>query len=121
MSTIDEILERGWYTDRRRRFWAKRPSGVWAHTEQFVPGLGVLYSTRLPDQMRLLIERDRHRDECPGLADCMTHPVLAVIVCYEHGEGWGLFKVGVRAQSLPTIRRTLPEAMDAARALAVNP
>ena len=41
-----------------------------------------------------------------------------VIVCHEPGEAWGQFKV--RAHGGATVFRTFPEAMDAARALAVG-
>lgn len=117
---VEHILASRRYTDRRGRVWKERPSGVWSHVEQIVPVLGVLYSTRLPDQMRLLIERDQHREECVGLNACWCHPVPSVITSCE--SGGEKLEVYAAHASVPTkFRDTLPEAMDAARALAVSP
>ena len=66
--------------------------------------------------MRLLIERDMHRDVCPGLQTCKEHPVPYVWIGVSgspyHEPAWG-FNDG-------DYHDTLPEAMDAARALAVG-
>lgn len=109
---IDEILESGRYTDRRGRKW-KNVTHLnvesWAAEPYGRPDI-------LPAQMRLMIERDQHRGECRGLDSCTSHPVPHVLA----GRAfWGRFYVyegGPRG-----IRSTLAEAMDAARALAVNP
>lgn len=109
MSTIDEILASGRYTDRRGKFWLIA-GGEWfqinAHPHQILQ----------PAQMRLLIERDLHEDECPGLYACLNHPVPKVLA-YAGPEF-----TASKARSLVELRHdTLPAAMDAARALAVTP
>ena len=55
--------------------------------------------------------RKRHRDVCPGLYNCMNHPVP--IVWYGGiSEGWCV--------DLGNWHSSLSDAMDAARALAVD-
>lgn len=113
MSTIDEILASGRYTDRRGKFWLIA-GGEWfqinAHPHQILQ----------PAQMRLLIERDQHREACEG-ADCGDHPVPIVRVNYiESGcVAWEIVPSGSPEGRLLAI--THAEAMDAARALAVTP
>ena len=116
--TVDEILAEGWYMDRRGKGWERKPSDWWWY--QFPSGRRLT-----PPQMRLLIERDQHRDECEGIAFCESHPVYRVVI-YDPGE----FVIFVPFDSIPlSERETLPEAIDsacwlaesdAARALAVG-
>ena len=108
--TVDEILATGQYRDRRGREWKRGPSFVcnrdWFYLNGIYKG-GYANDT----EMRLLIERDSHRDECPGLYNCMNHPVP--IVWYgDISEGWCV--------DLGNWHSSLPEAMDAARAWAVG-
>lgn len=112
MSTVDEILETGWYTDRRGRTWRRLPlSGRWAG--QVIDHQGIHWAGQkiAPTQMRLLIERDQHRGECPGLYRCHFHPVPIV---------WRGPASGDWCVDYSSWHDTLPEAMDAARALAVG-
>ena len=78
--TVDEILAKGHYTDRRGREWRNITHWnveSWAAEPYGKPDI-------LPEEMRLLIERDMHRDECAGLWGCVIHPVIHVY--QEHGE-----------------------------------
>ncbi|MDN5586042.1 MAG: hypothetical protein L0G69_05695 [Brevibacterium sp.] len=86
MSTIDEILASGRYTDRPGREWAELgrawvlvDPGYWAGWAMS-ESLGV-------QEMRLLIERDQHRVECLGLWECANNPVP--VVHFENGAYWG--------------------------------
>lgn len=80
--TVDEILAHGRYTDRRGRTWKNVTHWnveSWAAEPYGKPDI-------LPEEMRLLIERDMHRDVCGGIAECYSHPVVSVIWhrTYEH-------------------------------------
>ena len=109
--TVDEILATGQYTDRRGRAWGYFDTRVDYDRWQRWESRGDEDLILEPDQMRLLIERDQHRDVCPGLYNCMNHPVP--IVWYgDPSEGWCV--------DLGNWHSSLPEAMDAARALAVG-
>lgn len=114
--TVDEILATGQYRDRRGREWVKaaglQVGGVYTwfirHDTEWV---------REP-QMRLLIARDLHRDECPGLHDCGDHPVHHAVF-YRWERAFRVYEPD--PNSVETIRcETLPEAIDAARAWAVG-
>lgn len=113
MSFIDEILASGQYTDRRGRKW-KNVTHLnvesWAAEPYGRPDI-------LPAQMRLMIERDQHRGECRGLDSCTSHPVPHVLAGRAHAR---VFKV-VGRHFETRYGATHAEAMDAARALAVNP
>ena len=120
--TVDEILERGWYTDRRGRKWAKHtyPHGT---VEWVSPlGNGACYINTF-EEMRLLIERDQH--ECIGLRLCRSHPVPNVLALQDDisgakwGHGFGVYRPGTGDDREAWVD-TLPAAMDAARALAVG-
>ena len=115
--TVDEILATGKYTDRRGREWAKH-TYLHGTVEWFHPlGNGACYINTL-DEMRLLIERDLHRDECPGLHDCGDHPVHHAVF-YRWERAFRVYEPD--PNSVETIRcGTLPAAMDAARAWAVG-
>ena len=123
MSTVDEILASGWYTDRRGRGWDYVETVTsWCSPEIDAEGASWGYRYLDTAQMRLLIERDMHRDVCEGLMTCTNHPVPHVVAYLR----WA----GV-VQAYPSdsdtsgrggaVRPTLFEAMDAARALAVKP
>lgn len=106
--TVDEILATGRYIDRRGSYWQKGTTGSWWN---FPTG-----RRRNPSQMRLMIERDQHRDECRGIFDCDVHPVPTVVT----ELGW-FYAVAAGEGTITGERHgTLPEAMDAARALAVG-
>lgn len=107
MSAVDEILHGGEYTDRRGRRWTRSHFNNW--TAPRPPQVSALADE---SQMRLLIERDQHRATCPGLWDCADHPVPAVTLSRR-------FSPRVYVDGEPYI--WLSEAMDAARALAVEP
>lgn len=117
MSTIDEILAAGWYTDKRGRSWRHLPlSGRWA--DQVIDHQGIHWAGQKieADQMRLLIERDQHRDVCRGLDSCTSHPVPHVLAGRAHARVFTV--VGRHFES--RYGATLTEAIDAARALAVG-
>lgn len=116
MSTVDEILATGRYEDRRGRewfcgiAWSNGDSTWYSSNQQFI---------RL-NEMRLLIERDQHRDECEGLRACGNHPVPHVTT-YPCPTAYVVWDSGGETDDGIPDFRTLPEAMDAARALAANP
>lgn len=63
--------------------------------------------------------RKMHRGECPGLSSCNGHPVPSVIAPFE----WGSrdFEVYAAWENVTgTFEQSLPDAMDAARALVVG-
>lgn len=116
--TVDENLARGWYTDRRGRAWDYFDTRVDYDRWQRWESRGDEDLILEPDEMRLLIERDLHRNTCPGLAWCAEHPVPHVLV---DRDGSDEFKViepnGIFAR---WFMGTLSEAMNAACALAVE-
>jgi len=109
--TVDEILAGHEYRDRRGRKWQKliEPIG-WVNMGE--------HRLLTRTQMRLLIERDQHRDECRGLAVCEDHPVPSVN-CYS-----GVFEMWPSGRLWSSTQGrdygTLYAAMTAARALAVG-
>ena len=120
--TVDEILATGQYTDRRGREWLTTGPGsklgvAWAYYEEPF-GVQCVISTH---HLRLLIERDLHRDECAGLRDCFAHPVPHV-VSYQRNAGviqaYPAARDHVARRS--SVHTTFSQAMDAARALAVG-
>lgn len=111
--TVDEILATGRYTDRRGREWRKVAYGA----SWFSLGTNTIIRGA---QMRLLIERNMHRDECPGLINCENHPVPCVTLA---GGPYGCFHVNPADDSEETYvahECSHEWAMDAARALAVS-
>ena len=113
--TVDETLAEGWYMDRRGKGWERKPSDWWWY--QFPSGRRL---TR--DQMRLLIKRDQHRDECHrrGASNCIDHPV-PIVYWNDREDAWMARPAGgwPPHEDVP-LYFDLPEAMDAARALAVG-
>ena len=123
--TVDEILAAGWYTDRRGRKWRRLPlSGRWA--DQVIDHQGIHWAGQKieADQMRLLIERDQHRDACEGLQECGYHPVPFVEIFRRlrppYHVDYQVVDTSVEPDFNQGLYRTLPEALDAARALAVG-
>lgn len=117
--TVDEILASGTYTDRRGREWYvvggdSNLGPAWVYNEEPF-GPAALIGTH---HMRLLIERDMHRDECVGIAECDTHPVVTVIL-HRTFEHWLVFN---ESSFFPTgaPHDSLDEALSVARALAVG-
>lgn len=114
--TVDDFSEDGWYVDRRGWHWfrAEHQRGQWHHFEEW----GEWHLTDA--QMRLLIERDKHRDECVGLGSCPDHPVP--IVCQNFNEDGATAWEVVGAHSGSGLIFDLPHAhaMNVARALAVS-
>ena len=118
--TVDEILATGRYTDRRGRAWDYFDTRVDYDRWQRWESRGDEDLILEPDEMRLLIERDQHRDECPGLISCENHPVPCVTLA---GGPYGCFHVNPADDSEETYvahKCTFERAMDAARALAVG-
>lgn len=70
------------------------------------------------DREELQKIRDQHRDECPGLHNCHDHPVPVVYPLHRCPQG-GFASMG-RDNYIGKWFSTLPEAMSAARALAVR-
>lgn len=124
MNTTDEILASRRYTDRRGRDWRyDTKHRFWLATPGFVAGWKVSdFGGPIDgDQMRLLIERDQHRDECVGIDSCEDHPVYFVQVY----NGFPKTRFVVYGPHMfddeQAYFHTLVDAMEAARALAVNP
>ena len=116
--TVDEILATGRYTDRRGRAWDYFDTRVDYDRWQRWESRGDEDLILEPDEMRLLIERDQHRGECPGLHDCGDHPVHHAVF-YRWERAFRVYEPD--PNSVETIRcGTLPEAMEAARAWAVG-
>lgn len=120
MRAIDEILATGWYTDKRGREW---------HHSAFLPRwvtssgfnyFGPVYAFVYEAEMRLLIERDQHRDVCPGLNLCSRHPVPRVLIRYRWSTDAYFIAIGPGYRSGGT-HDTLAEAMDGGYELAVQP
>ena len=119
--TVDEILATGKYTDRRGREWVRCPincclNGGWFSYSAMREAKRRSDWHPFEAEMRLLIERDQHRDVCPGIRKCNSHPVPRV---FRYNAVWS------KLAAYGDFRRdyaydTLPEAMDAARALAVG-
>ena len=120
MMTVDEILATGQYTDKRGREWKRGPSFV-CNRDWFYR-IGIYKAGYANDtEMRLLIERDQHRDECPGLRDCFAHPVPHV-VSYQRNAGVVQAYPADRDHDArrASVHTTFSRAMDAARTLAVG-
>lgn len=115
MRTVDEILATGRFTDRRGREWkiVRSPLiGTWWGT----PHSGTTKLVLHENKMRLLIERDQHRDECVGLRDCYVHPRPRILF---HEGLWSVVAPGLQAW-MDTRHLDFADAWDAARALAVE-
>ena len=115
--TVDEILATGRYNARDGQIWLRDMFkhdgwiGWFSRGGSDVP--------RVTDaQMRLLTERDQHRDVCPGLIDCDNHPAPSVLLT----KGGELEFLVFGPRQVRSIRAFdyHSEAMDAARALAVS-
>ena len=115
--TVDEILATGTYTDRRGREWVAAFEST-RGDRYWVSGSHDQIIDR--DQMRLLIERDQHRGECPGLAECSDHPVWVVSRVYSRFRVGGWEILGPHKNQGWLFGSSHSEAMDAARALAVG-
>ncbi|GAB3042062.1 hypothetical protein [Sediminivirga luteola] len=108
--TVDDILASGRYRDRQGRVWAA--VGYFRHHVTYWMCVGDIRLRLTPDQMRLVIERDRHRAECVGLRGCPRHPVPLVVVAA--GASWAHPSIPKGRTSAYIRCATLPEAMDAA-------
>lgn len=84
--TVDEILAQREYRDRCGREWNLTDYWVDRATFDYVQMWLSPDRVATQDEMRLLIERDMHRDVCGGIAECYSHPVVSVIWhrTYEH-------------------------------------
>ena len=121
--TVDEILATGQYRDRRGRAWHYVDTIVdydrWQRWEHHSAEDLILEV----NEMRLLIERDQH--ECIGLRLCRSHPVPNVLALQDDisgakwGHGFGVYRPGA-GDGREAWADNLPDAMDAARALAVG-
>lgn len=114
--TVDEILASGTYRDRRGREWILRDFGggvkEWSYNNNYPFFPGVMH-----EEMPLFIERDMHRDKWRGIFDCDVHPVPTVFT----ELGWFYATAAGEGTITGERCRDLPEAMNAARALAVAP
>lgn len=118
MSTVDEILASGSYTDRYGREWEEFTVGgriEWA----WIHDTGVRVSPIARARIRVFIERDQHRDVCRGVRDCQVHPVPRVFQFVGPLGRWSALDSG-RSALHDSAHPTFPAAMDAARALAVG-
>lgn len=102
----DAIMDSGVYVDRRSHVWRGSYDLLYKTTRWEDETTG---HAATPDQMRLRIERDQHRDECPGLRRCSEHPV-PVVAKSRYGNAW-------LTRPFTFIHRTLPEAFAAAEQL----
>lgn len=116
---IEEILHGGEYTDRRGRRWTRTHRNNWLSPRR--PRVSAIADE---SQMRLLIERDQHRDVCPGLSACQGHPVPFVEKHVQYGGGsFAVIDTTRPGGAIGSIVDEFPthtEAMDTARALAVG-
>lgn len=114
---VDSILASGRYVDRRGREWLYDPDfDIWVvsvQTHEYVTNIEGIID---PAQMRLMIERDQHRDVCPGLRDCDDHPVPNV-VSYGGAAAWDVWGPG---DWYVCSRPSLPEAFAAALQFALD-
>lgn len=116
--TIEEILATGRYTDRRGRDWAELTT-VWLLLDPWRWPDKPKRESMTVSEMRLLIERDMHRDECPGIRRCDSHPVHFVQV-YRGFPVTRFVAYGPNEfDDEQAYFHTLSLAVDAARALAV--
>ena len=108
---VDALMAWGEYVDRRGSVWQH----VQIMSEWVLPVMGWANGSWYlnPAQMRLRIVREQHRDMCPGLDSCGTHPVATVA----KGAlgGWVAFPPHYDAGRAHT---TFAEAIDAAQQLA---
>ena len=114
MADVDAILASEEYRDRKGRTWFKcvtpcaHGGGWWLASKGLTRRLEDWHLT--PAQMRTLIERDLHRNECPGLSACEGHPVPHVA---RHDRRlWHAYPPHGVASNL---YRTFGAALDAAR------
>ena len=118
--TVDEILATGRYTDRRGRAWDYFDTRVDYDRWQRWESRGDEDLILEPDEMRLLIERDQHRDVCAGLYGCDDHPVLKVTRKRRRGSiGFWVWSP-IDRKGIVASTGTLAAAISAARALAVG-
>lgn len=110
--TIDDILASGRYVDRQGRLWYHdKETDTWACIRED-GGLMSVGPVIDPPDMRLKVTRDLHRAECPGLKDCIEHPVPHVVA---DEDRWRAYS----SRRGPYVhQRTLSEALDAAVRLA---
>lgn len=111
---VDAIMTAGRYVDRRGRVWRASPLIGWGLVGRSMSE--TLRSSRTLTQMRLMIERDQHRDVCPGLRDCDDHPVPHVM-SYGGAAAWDVWGPG---DWYVCSRPSLPEAFAAALKLVVD-
>lgn len=118
--SVDGILALGRYTDRRgREWWHTHRDGRWFH---YPDGHPIKIKMMAASRMRLLIERDQHRDACHrrGASNCIEHPV-PIVYWDDREDAWMARPAGgwPAGKDVP-LYFDLPEAMDAARALAAD-
>ena len=116
--TVDEILAQREYRDRRGREWNLTDYWVDRATFDYVQMWLSPDRVATQDEMRLLIERDMHRDECPGMNECRYHPRHHVILAWEDAGKFLVYEPN--RLFFRWIFDTHAEAMDAARALAAG-
>lgn len=118
--TVDEILAQREYRDRCGREWNLTDYWVDRATFDYVQMWLSPDRVATPDQMRLLIERDMHRDECEGLDRCYRHPVWIVSQGFNE-DGYAAWEIlRPYANQGRLLDTTHAEAMDAAYTLAVD-
>lgn len=77
--TVEEVLVSGRYTDRRGREWAEL-AAIWVLLDPWRWANKPKRESMTEPEMRFLIERDMHRSRCPGIRECVNHPVHFVQV-----------------------------------------
>ena len=115
--TVDEILAQREYLDRCGREWNLTDYWVDRATFDYVQMWLSPDRVATQDEMRLLIERDMHRDACPRLSECKYHPRPHILTC-EEVRGWFMV-FEPNAYFERRYFESLPDAMDAAYRLAV--
>lgn len=104
----DTIFRGGWYRDRKGRTYVRLFPDLWddfARTWSVLPRRAA-FGVVAGKTVRALIERERHRDVCPGLRECESHPAPQV---WKDGRVWNL---GTGWEVIEY--NTFSEAMDAA-------
>ena len=129
MLTVDEYLHGGEYIDFRGRRWCRLADLKWDSDAAVMrtTAIGwcrmrglIEYDPPISEsKMRLLIERDLHREECAAhLSACLTHPVPKVWAGRRYKpRRW--YAEGAAAGEILGFD-SFSEAIDAARALAVK-
>ena len=108
--SVEALMAWGEYVDRQGRTWWRDD----VHKDWVRAPLTAVSHSLSPAQMRRRIEREQHRDMCPGLKWCDDHPVPHVLsVSWWYEPAYQVYsRHGGQAQPH---EYTFAEAIDAAQ------